>query len=87
MDFDIGNILYMVITLVAIIASLLGKKKKPAGKTVRGSRPVFWRTLSKSSTWDRRSCRLWISRRYEEDLPEEVESSEYEYDNAGFQSH
>ena len=30
MDFDIGNILYVVITIVAIAASLLGKKKKPA---------------------------------------------------------
>ena len=31
MDFEIGNILYVVITLVAIIIGLLGKKKKPAG--------------------------------------------------------
>ena len=28
MDFDIGNILYVVITLVAIIVGVLGKKKK-----------------------------------------------------------
>ena len=30
MDFDIGNILYIVITLVAVAVGLLGKKKKPA---------------------------------------------------------
>lgn len=33
MEFDIGNILYVVITLVAIIVGLLGKKKKkPEGQ-------------------------------------------------------
>lgn len=43
MDFDIGNILYVVITLVAIIASLLGKKKKkPAGKNAK---PGFFENL------------------------------------------
>jgi hypothetical protein len=31
MDFDIGNLLYVVITLVAVIIGLLGRKKKPAG--------------------------------------------------------
>jgi hypothetical protein len=30
MDFDIGNILYVVITLIAVIVGLLGKKKKKA---------------------------------------------------------
>jgi hypothetical protein len=33
MDFDLGNILYVVITLVAIAAGLLGKKKKPANQS------------------------------------------------------
>jgi len=32
MDFDIGTILYVVITLVAVIIGVLGKKKKP-GRT------------------------------------------------------
>ena len=36
MDFEIGNILYVVITIVAIIIGLLGKKKKPA-KAVSGA--------------------------------------------------
>lgn len=44
MDFDIGNILYVVITLVAIIASLLGKKKKRGGKE---SKPGFLDNLDK----------------------------------------
>jgi hypothetical protein len=30
MDFDIGNILYVVITLIAVIVGLLGRKKKKA---------------------------------------------------------
>lgn len=30
MEFDIGNLLYVVITLVAVIIGLLGRKKKPA---------------------------------------------------------
>ncbi len=30
MDFDTGNILYVVITLIAVIVGLLGKKKKKA---------------------------------------------------------
>lgn len=36
MEFDIGNILYVVITLVVVIVGLLGKKKKPAST---GSEP------------------------------------------------
>lgn len=35
-DFDIGTILYVVITLVAVLVGLLGRKKKPAGG---GSQP------------------------------------------------
>jgi len=31
MEFDIGTILYVVITLVALIIGVLGKKKRPAG--------------------------------------------------------
>ncbi len=30
MDFDISNILYVVITIIAVVVGLLGKKKKPA---------------------------------------------------------
>ena len=37
MDFDIGNVIYIVATIVAIAVGLLGKKKKPAGT---GGAPV-----------------------------------------------
>lgn len=51
MDFDIGNILYVVITLVAITVSLLGKKKKPVDKGNEESesqaRPGFLENLEK----------------------------------------
>ncbi len=53
MDFDIGNILYVVITLVVVIVGLLGKKKKPAGQgTGQGeaegtSKPGFMENLEK----------------------------------------
>ena len=30
MDFDIGTLFYILITIIAIVASVLGKKKKPA---------------------------------------------------------
>jgi len=31
MEFDFGNILYIIVTIVAIVLGLAGKKKKPAG--------------------------------------------------------
>lgn len=36
MDFDIGTLLYVLITLVAVIVGVLGKKKKPAGTSPGG---------------------------------------------------
>ena len=52
MDFDIGNILYIVITLVVVIVGLLGKKKKPAGQGTGESegqpRPGFLENLEKA---------------------------------------
>ena len=52
MEFDIGNILYIVITIVAVTVGLLGKKKKPAGKGTGGSqensRPGFFENLEKA---------------------------------------
>lgn len=40
MEFDIGTILYVVITLIALVIGVLGKKKKPAGtgSPVEGAR-------------------------------------------------
>ena len=52
MEFDIGNIFYIVITLVVVIFGLLGKKKKPAGQGSGESegqpRPGFLQNLEKA---------------------------------------
>jgi hypothetical protein len=51
MDFDIGNILYIVITLVVIIVGILGKKRKQPAKPLitdgsdSESRPGFMENL------------------------------------------
>jgi len=51
MDFDIGNILYVLITLVAITIGLLWKKKKPADQGTDESgeerQPGFMENLEK----------------------------------------
>jgi uncharacterized protein YdiU (UPF0061 family) len=82
MDFDIGNILYIIITLVALSLGLLGKKKK---KPVDGtsetreseSQPGFLenleRTLSRLGQDDREIMDL---REYEPDLPPEDSEDE-----------
>jgi hypothetical protein len=50
-DIDIGNILYIVITLVVVIVSLMGKKKKPApggsGSLGKSARPGFMENLER----------------------------------------
>lgn len=52
MDFDIGNLFYIIITLVVIIIGLLGKKKKPAGQgtgeTEKSAQPGFLENLEKA---------------------------------------
>ncbi len=49
MDFEIGNLFYIVITIVAVVVGLLGKKKKPAGQgtseTGGEKRPGFLENL------------------------------------------
>ncbi len=51
MEFDIGNILYIIITLVAVTVGLLGKKKKRQGQTDGEStgeaQPGFLESLEK----------------------------------------
>jgi hypothetical protein len=68
MDFDIGNILYVVITLVAIIASLLGKKKKPAGKNAK---PGFFENLEQVLKMGQEDPALTDLQAHEPDLVEE----------------
>lgn len=78
MDFDIGNILYIVITLVAIIAGLLGKKKKPANQAPEESdseaQPGFLENLEKMLRMGQENPQVTELQDYEEDiLMDEVE--------------
>jgi hypothetical protein len=68
MDFDIGNILYVLITLVAIIASLLGKKKKSDGKKAK---PGFFENLEQVLKMGQEDPALADLKDHEPDLPEE----------------
>lgn len=76
MDFEIGNILYIVITLVIVIVGLLGRKKKPAstgsesGETSGGG--GFLENLEKAFTMGQENQAVADLRDYEEDLPVEV---------------
>jgi hypothetical protein len=75
MDFDIGNILYIVITLVAVIVGLLGKKKKPAegGSGGEGSeaRPGFMENLERVLQMGQEEPVIRDLQEFEEDLPAE----------------
>jgi hypothetical protein len=80
MEFDIGNILYIIITLVVLAFGLLGKKRKKPGDGAPaseegGSQPGFLenleRTLSRLGQEDREVMDL---DEHESDLPpEEIE--------------
>jgi hypothetical protein len=75
MDFDISNILYIVITLVAVIIGLLGKKKKPAagdsGTPESESRPGFLENLERALTMDQEQTQVRDLQDFEADLPTE----------------
>ena len=77
MDFDIGNILYIVITLVAVIIGLLGKKKKQAdggsGAPGSESRPGFMENLERVLQMGQEEQEVRDLQDFEEDLPAEVE--------------
>lgn len=75
MDFDIGNILYVVITVVAIAASLLRKKKKPAGKQ---SKPGFFENLETMLKMGQEDPMVTDLNNHEPDLVGEYEDSEDE---------
>ena len=79
MDFEIGNILYIVITLVVVIVGLLGKKKKPQGQGNEGSdgeaKPGFLENLEKAFNMKIQDQVVDL-RDYEEDLSEEEEMVE-----------
>jgi hypothetical protein len=77
MEFDIGNILYIVITLVAVIVGLLGKKKKPAapgtGEEGSEARPGFLENLERIMTMGQENPVVSDLQPFEEDLPMEEE--------------
>lgn len=72
MDFDIGNLLYVVITLVAIIVGLLGKKKKPAnqepGESGDESQPGFMENLERMLRMGQDNPQAVDLQDYEEDI-------------------
>lgn len=80
MEFDIGNILYIVITIVAVTVGLLGKKKKPAGQGTGGSqenaRPGFLENLEKAFNLAQPDTAIVDLQDSETDIPAEVESVE-----------
>ena len=75
MEFDIGTILYIIITLVAVLIGVLGKKKKPAdggsGTPAGETRPSFMENLERVLTQGQEQPRIAELRNYEEDLPAE----------------
>lgn len=76
MDFEIGNILYIVITLVAVIVGLLGKKKKPAGQGEGAeggeARPGFMENLERALRMGQENPEVADLQSFEEDLPAEA---------------
>ncbi len=72
MDFDIGNMLYVVITLVAIIAGLLGRKKKPANQSPRETsdenQPGFMENIERILRMGQENPQVADLQDYEEDI-------------------
>jgi len=75
MDFEIGNILYIVITLVAVIIGVLGKKKKPAGggsgASEGSARPGFLENLERVLQMGQEPAEPTELQEFEADLPVE----------------
>ena len=75
MDFDIGNLLYIVITLVAVIIGVLGKKKKPAdggsGAPKSAARPGFLENLERVLQMGQEQTEIKNLQDFEADLPDE----------------
>ena len=80
MDFEIGNILYILITLVAVIIGILGKKKKPAGQgtgeTAKKSQPGFLENLERAFSMGQEDRLVVDLQDHEEDIPVEEDSIE-----------
>ena len=83
MDFDIGNIFYIVITLVAVIVGLLGKKKKPADEgsdtPESQARPGFLENLERLLQVGQMETTINHLQDFEEDISFEEEEVEVEH--------
>ena len=77
MDFDIGNILYIVITLVAVVVGLLGKKKKPANQspaeTENEAQPGFMENIERFLRMGQENPQVTDLQDYEENIAFEEE--------------
>ncbi len=76
LDFDIGNILYVVITLIAVLVGVLGKKKKPQRPGAKGTesekRPGFFENMEEILRMNQENGVATGLKDYEVDLmPEE----------------
>ena len=74
MDFDIGNILYIVITIVAVTVGLLGKKKPAdggSGAEGNDARPGFMQNLERVLQMGQEPQEVQYIHESEEDLPAE----------------
>ena len=75
MEFDIGNLIYILITLVAVIIGLAGKKKKPAGDSAAGEeeppRSGFLENLERAFNLSEEDSQVVRLREDEADLPAE----------------
>ena len=82
MDFDIGNIFYIVITLVAVIVGILGKKKKPAGtgspEDSEGAAPGFLENLEKAFNMGQEDQLVVDLKEGEVDLEPEMPVADYQ---------
>jgi hypothetical protein len=89
MDVDVSNIVYIVLTLVVVIISVLGKKKKP-GSTVpgaqrRASRPSFMENLERVLSAGQEEPGILTLDPDEDDLAGEATSSEEVPEVSAFQ--
>ena len=80
MDFDIGNILYIIITLVAVLIGVLGRKKKPAEGSPESpageARPGFMENLERVLTMGQEQAQIRDLQDFEADVPAEEYGSE-----------
>ena len=82
MDFDIGNLFYIIITLVVVIVGLVGKKKKPGGsapgRPAGRPRPSFLENLEQVLQMGQEQPGIRDLSDFEEDLPAEDSSPAYD---------